>query len=152
MYALVDIKGKQYKVEKGSLIKIDRLSNETGDKVEFDSVLLISDKDNVKVGKPFLKGVKIEATVEDHTLDKKLIVYKYKKRKGYRKKQGHRQKYTLIKVQDITGLKSEKKKDTEKPATTKQAKARPTKAKSAKARPTKAKSAKAKSSKKTQRG
>ena len=109
MYALVDIKGKQYKVEKGSIIKIDRLNSESGDKLEFDSVLLVSDEDEIQVGQPFLKGIKIKATVEDHVLDKKLIVFKYKKRKGYRKKQGHRQKYTLLKVEDIAGLKSETK-------------------------------------------
>ena len=109
MYALVDIKGKQYKVEKGSIIKIDRLNSESGDKLEFDSVLLVSGEDEIQVGQPFLKGIKIKATVEDHVLDKKLIVFKYKKRKGYRKKQGHRQKYTLLKVEDIAGLKSETK-------------------------------------------
>ena len=109
MYALVDIKGKQYKVEKGSIIKIDRLNSESGDKLEFDSVLLVSDEDEIQVGQPFLTGIKIKATVEDHVLDKKLIVFKYKKRKGYRKKQGHRQKYTLLKVEDIAGLKSETK-------------------------------------------
>ncbi len=109
MYALVDIKGKQYKVEKGSIIKIDRLNSESGDKLEFDSVLLVSGEDEIQVGQPFLKGIKIKATVEDHVLDKKLIVFKYKKRKGYRKKQGHRQKYTLLKVEDIAGLKPETK-------------------------------------------
>ncbi len=107
MYALVDIKGKQYKVEKGSIIKIDRLKNDSGDKIEFDSVLMVSGEKEIRVGQPYLKGIKIKATVEDHVSDKKLIVYKYKKRKGYRKKQGHRQKFTLLKVQDIAGIKVE---------------------------------------------
>jgi len=129
MYALVDIKGKQYKVEKGSIIKIDRLNSESGDKVEFDSVLLVSGEDEIQVGQPFLKGIKIEATVEDHVLDKKLIIYKYKKRKGYRKKQGHRQRYTILKVQDIAGVKSETKAETKTQVTEEKTKTAETKVK-----------------------
>lgn len=101
MYALVDIKGKQYKAEKGSLLKIDRINSVKGDLIEFDSILMTSDKDDVKIGTPYVKGVKIKAIVEDQVKDKKVIVFKYKKRKGYRKTQGHRQQYTLIRVQEI---------------------------------------------------
>jgi large subunit ribosomal protein L21 len=101
MYALVDIQGKQYKVENGSVLKVDRLEKEKGDNVEFDSVLMISDEGKVKIGQPFVKGTKVKARIEEHILDKKVTIYKHKKRKGYRRKQGHRQSYTLVKVEDI---------------------------------------------------
>ena len=104
MYALVDIKGKQYKAEKGSIFKIDRLEKEKGDTVEFDTVLMVSRNVNVTVGQPYLDGVKVRAVVEDHGKDRKIIVYKYKKRKGYRRKQGHRRQFTLIRVQDVEGI------------------------------------------------
>jgi large subunit ribosomal protein L21 len=103
MYALVEIKGKQYKAEKGSVLKIDKINNEEGETVEFDNVLMIKNDDDVTIGSPYVKGAKITATLEGHGKDKKIIVYKYKKRKRYRKKQGHRQQYSLVKVEDITG-------------------------------------------------
>jgi len=102
MYALVEIKGKQYKAEKGTKLKVDLMDQEKGSKVEFDSVLLTSDKE-VKVGTPYVKDAKVTATVEDHFKDKKVLVFKFKRRKGYRRKQGHRQQYTLLKVNDIKG-------------------------------------------------
>lgn len=103
MYALVDIKGKQYKAEKGETLTVDKLDNETGDSLEFDTVLMVGGVDKVKVGTPYVKGVKVKATVEDQIKDKKVLVYKYKRRKGYHKKQGHRQRYSVIKVDDILG-------------------------------------------------
>ncbi len=105
MYALVDIKGKQYKAEKGSTLRVDKLDNEKGDTVEFDTVLMVRESDSdIKLGTPYLDGVKITAVVEDQIRDKKVIVFKYKKRKGYRRKQGHRQYYSIIKVEDIVGV------------------------------------------------
>ncbi len=101
MYALVDIKGKQYRAEKGVKLKVDRIQNKAGDRIEFDTVLLLSDDDRVEVGTPFVKGIKVKATVEDHVSDKKVTVYKMKKRKGYRRTKGHRQQYTLLTVEDI---------------------------------------------------
>jgi large subunit ribosomal protein L21 len=103
MYALVDIKGKQYKAEKGVTLKVDKLDNETGDALEFDTVLMVGGVDGVKVGTPYVKGVTVKATVEEQIKDRKVIVYKYKRRKGYHKKQGHRQRYSVIKVEDIVG-------------------------------------------------
>ncbi len=103
MYALVDIKGKQYKAEKGVTLKVDKLDNETGDALEFDTVLMVGGVDSVKVGTPYVKGVTVKATVEDQIKDRKVVVYKYKRRKGYHKKQGHRQRYSVIKVEDIVG-------------------------------------------------
>ncbi|MCF7928358.1 MAG: 50S ribosomal protein L21 [Spirochaetales bacterium] len=104
MYALVEIKGKQYKAEKGKTLKVDRLENQSGDNVEFDSVMLLRKDDDVSVGTPYVKGVSVKATVGDTLKDEKIIVYKYKKRKGYRRKQGHRQQYTMLTVDDIVGV------------------------------------------------
>ena len=108
MYALVDIKGKQYKAEEGSLLRIDRVKNQKGDILEFDSVLLLSDEDAVIIGQPYVKGIKVKAVVEEHSLDKKIIVFKYNRRKGYRNKRGHRQRYTMIRVEEIESPTSSK--------------------------------------------
>ena len=101
MYALVEIKGKQYKAEKGSLLKIDKIENVKGDVVEFDNVMMIRDDKNVRIGDPFLKNIKIKTTVEGQQKDRKIVVFKYKRRKNYRKKQGHRQQRTILRVDDI---------------------------------------------------
>jgi large subunit ribosomal protein L21 len=104
MYALVEIKGKQYKAAEGSVLKVDRFDTEPGDQVEFDSVLLVSDEERVQVGQPYLKGVKVQAVVEEHGRDKKILVFKYKKRKNYRRTRGHRQQFSLLRVEKITGV------------------------------------------------
>ncbi len=104
MYALVEIKGKQYKAQAGSLLKVDRIDTETGGAVEFDSVLLVSDEKKIKIGQPYVKGAKVKAKVEEQIKDKKILVFKYKKRKNYRRTRGHRQRYTLLRVEDITGV------------------------------------------------
>ncbi len=103
MYALVEIKGKQYKAEKGSVLKVDKFDNQAGDKVEFDSVLLISGEGEPKVGTPYVEGAKVTAVVKDNVKDKKVKVLKFKRRKGYKKTQGHRQQYTLLEVESILG-------------------------------------------------
>lgn len=102
MYALFEIKGKQYKAEKGSTIKIDKINTEKGEKLEFDSVLMVSDDNEVKVGAPYVAGAKVTAVVEDHARDSKVVVFKFKRRKNYSKKYGHRQPYTTIKIDEIT--------------------------------------------------
>ena len=104
MYALVEIKGKQYKAAEGSLLKVDRFDTEAGKQVEFDSVLLVSDETKVHVGQPYVKGVKVKAVVEEHGKDKKILVFKFKKRKNYRRTRGHRQQFTLLRVQEISGV------------------------------------------------
>ncbi len=101
MYALVEILGKQYKAEKGKTLKIDKLEKNQGDKVEFDTILMLSDDGKVNVGAPYLKGARIKATVGDQVKGKKVIIYKYKKRKSYRRKRGFRGQYTNITVDDI---------------------------------------------------
>jgi large subunit ribosomal protein L21 len=101
MYALVEIKGKQYKAEKGSVLKIDRVVEVKGESLNFDSVLMLRDEEAVKVGTPYVEGAQVTVTVEEHGRDKKVIVNKFKKRKNYRRKQGHRQQFTLVRVEDI---------------------------------------------------
>jgi large subunit ribosomal protein L21 len=101
MYALVEFKGKQYKAEKGSLLKVDLIDAEPGTAISIDTVLLVSG-DTVKVGAPYVQGAKVSATVESHGKDDKIIVFKYKPKKDYRRKQGHRQQYSIIKIGDIS--------------------------------------------------
>ncbi|MDR2534809.1 MAG: 50S ribosomal protein L21 [Treponema sp.] len=102
MYALVEFKGKQYKAEKGALLKVDRINAEVGSNLDIESVLLVSGE-TVTVGSPYLAGVKVSAVVEAHKKDKKIIVFKYKPKKDYRRKQGHRQQYSFIRIGDIIG-------------------------------------------------
>jgi large subunit ribosomal protein L21 len=101
MYALVEFKGKQYKAEKGALLKVDLIDAEPGTAINIDTVLLVSG-DSVKVGSPYVTGAKVSATVESHGKDEKIIVFKYKPKKDYRRKQGHRQKYSIIKIGEIS--------------------------------------------------
>ena len=101
MYALVEFKGKQYKAEKGALLKVDLIDAEPGTAINIDTVLLVSG-DAVKVGSPYVEGAKVSATVESHGKDGKIIVFKYKPKKDYRRKQGHRQQYSIIKIGEIS--------------------------------------------------
>jgi len=103
MYALIEINGKQYKAEKDSFIWVDHFDNEKGDKLVLDKVLMIGGGTDVKIGNPYVAGIKVNAVVQDQIKDKKVLVYKYKRRKHERRTHGHRQQYTLLKVGDITG-------------------------------------------------
>ena len=102
MYALIEIQGKQYKIEEGSIVKVDRLANKVGDSLELKSVLLTSEEGKVSIGEPYVKGVKVKAVVTEHGRDKKVLIYKYKRRKKYRKRQGHRAQFSLLKIEDIS--------------------------------------------------
>ncbi|MFH1771827.1 MAG: 50S ribosomal protein L21 [Candidatus Omnitrophota bacterium] len=104
MWAVVEIGKKQYLVEKGMSIQVEKLKVEEGQKeVVFDRVLLLTDgKKNIKIGTPYVEEAKVTAKFEGEKKGKKVIVYKYKRRKKYRKKQGHRQNYTLLKISKIT--------------------------------------------------
>jgi large subunit ribosomal protein L21 len=105
MYAVVEFKGKQYKAEKGALLKVDKLDAEPGTSLNIDTVLLVSGEgDSVSVGTPYLGGVTVGATVESHGKDPKIIVFKYKPKKDYRRKLGHRQQFSIIKIGDISGV------------------------------------------------
>jgi large subunit ribosomal protein L21 len=113
MYAMVEIKGKQYKAEKDALLKVDKLAEEAGKKVEFDSVLLVGSEGDVKIGTPYVKGAKVSAEVVEHGKDKKVVVFKYRRRKDSMSKRGHRQQYSIIKV---TGVNAAAKAAAKKPA------------------------------------
>lgn len=100
MYAVIESGGKQYRVAEGDVIQVEKLPVEEGKKVEIDRVLMVSDKNGVKVGNPVVEGGQVTATVQGHGRGKKIIVYKHKK--NYHKKQGHRQDYTRLQIEKIT--------------------------------------------------
>jgi large subunit ribosomal protein L21 len=102
MYAIVDFKGAQFKVEKDLKLKVPFLSDlEIGDSLELDKVLMLKDEDDIIIGQPTVENAKVTAEVISHFKDKKVIVFKKKRRKGYQKKQGHRQNYTEIQIKEI---------------------------------------------------
>ncbi len=101
MYAIVDIQGQQMRVSAGDEVYVNRLPGETGASVTFDQVLMVVDGEKRKVGKPNVKGSSVEATILDHVKDDKVLVFKKKRRKGYRVKNGHRQPLSKIKVELI---------------------------------------------------
>lgn len=101
MFAIVTIAGQQFKVEEGQEIFVHQLAAEEGDEVSFDQVHLIGDGDSFNFGKPNLDGGKIGATVLGHQKGDKVIIFKKKRRKGYRKKNGHRQRFTKIRIDSI---------------------------------------------------
>ncbi|MCL4129858.1 UNVERIFIED_CONTAM: hypothetical protein GTU68_065464 [Idotea baltica] len=101
MYAIVNIKGKQYKVAEGQQIFVNRLTEGEGDSVEFGEVLLVDNEGAVNVGTPFVEGASVTAQVVSHVKDDKIIVFKKKRRKGYKVKNGHRQPLSRIKIESI---------------------------------------------------
>ena len=122
MYAIVEIAGQQFKVEKDQKYFVHQLEGKPGSKVTFDNVLLLDDKGKVSVGAPAVNGVQVTAKIEQHLLGDKVIVFKKKRRKGYKVKNGHRQRLTEITVQKIgkkANLKSETKAEPKKVAPTK---------------------------------
>ena len=118
MYAIIESCGKQYKVAEGDVVFFEKLDAEEGKKVTFDNVVLVSDDSKVEVGAPYVKGVKVEGKVVSHGKGKKILVYKYKAKKNYRRTQGHRQPYTKV---EITKIKTAAEKVTEAKAETKTA-------------------------------
>ena len=101
MYAIVEIQGQQFKVEPNRKVYVHRLPNAEGEEVEFDKVYLIEDGEQVKVGKPVVENAKVKAKVLRHLKGDKILVFKKKRRKGYKKLRGHRQHYTQILVEEI---------------------------------------------------
>ncbi len=106
MYALVEIQGKQYKAVTGSRLRIDRLERAQGDTLRFDSVLLTSDDGKVSVGSPFVSGAAVTAVVESHEVGRKVMVIKFRRRKHYHRTRGHRQKYTVLRIESIEGVRA----------------------------------------------
>ena len=101
MYAVVATGGKQYKVQQGDILRVEKLTGEVGSEVAFDQVLLFSDGENMQIGQPVLEGAVVKGHIVEQGRSKKVIVFKYKRRKRYRRKQGHRQQYTAIKIDAI---------------------------------------------------
>ena len=102
MYAVLEIAGKQYKVENDKYLYVDKLQGTEGDKVDFDNVLLVDNEGDVKVGAPTVAGAKVSAKILDQVKADKVIVFKKKRRKGYKKRNGHRQQMTKILIESIT--------------------------------------------------
>ena len=98
MHAYIRTGGKQYKVKNGQFITVEKLDGQSGDHVEFTEVLMLADGDNVQLGEPYLKGVKVIAEIVEQSRGEKIDVIKFKRRKGYRRKIGHRQYITKLKV------------------------------------------------------
>lgn len=128
MYAIIESCGRQYKVAEGDVVFFEKLDVEEGKKVTFDKVVLVSEDKKVEVGTPYVKGVKVEGKVVANGKGKKIIVYKYKAKKNYRRTQGHRQPYTKV---EITKIKTAAEKET-KAAEAKTAEAKVEKATTAK--------------------
>lgn len=101
MYAVVKTGGKQYRVSKGDRVKIEKIPGEVGGEVRFDEVLMIGGVEDVKVGTPHVSGASVSAKIVRQDRSRKVMVFKFKRRQGYKKKQGHRQAYTQV---EITGI------------------------------------------------
>ena len=103
MYAVIETGGKQYRVQEGDVIFVEKLDVEAGETVEFDKVLVVANDNGLNIGKPVVEGAKVEASVVEQGKGKKVIVFKYKAKKNYKKKQCHRQPYTKVKIEKIVG-------------------------------------------------
>ena len=135
MYTIIETGGKQYRVQEGDIITVEKLGIEDGKKVEFDKVLVLSDDNGLKVGTPYIEGAKVAGKVVENGKGQKVIIFKYKNKKDYRKKQGHRQPYTMVEINDLGGVgskpaakaepKAAEKKAEEKPAEKKEAARKP---------------------------
>jgi len=101
MYAIIASGGKQYKVRQGDILKVEKITGEVGSPVTFDKVLMYSDGETANIGQPVLDNVAVKGHIVDQGKARKILVFKYKKRKRYRRKQGHRQPFTAIKIDSI---------------------------------------------------
>ena len=111
MYAIIETGGKQYKVQNGDQLRIEKLNAEAGSTVVFDKVLAAGEGSDIKVGAPYLEGLTVEGTVVESGKGDKVVIFKYKAKKDYRKKQGHRQPYTLVEITSVAGEKAAPKKE-----------------------------------------
>jgi large subunit ribosomal protein L21 len=102
MYAVIKSGGRQYRVEQGATIRVDKLPGEKGATLEISDVLLVADGENVKVGAPTVAGAKVTAEIVAQELGPKLLIFKFRRRKAYRKKTGHRQPFTALKITGIS--------------------------------------------------
>jgi large subunit ribosomal protein L21 len=102
MYAIIKTGGKQYRVQKGDKLFVEKVPGNVGDAVSFDQVLMVGG-DAMKVGKPLVSGAKVEAKILEHGRGEKVIIFKFRRRKNYRRKTGHRQSFTTLQITDIKG-------------------------------------------------
>jgi len=102
MYAVIETGGKQYRVSQGDVIRVEKLKVETGNRMEFDKVLVVGSGSSVQVGAPYLDAAKVVGSVVEHGKGEKVIIFKYKAKKDYRKKRGHRQPYTMVQIDVIS--------------------------------------------------
>lgn len=103
MYAVIETGGKQYRVQEGDVVFVEKLDVPEGEVINFDNVLLLSNEGNLNAGKPYVEGAKVEGTVLEQGKSKKIIVFKYKAKKNERNKKGHRQPFTKVKIDKIIG-------------------------------------------------
>ena len=101
MYAIMTSGGKQYQVKEGDVLRLEKIDGEVGASVSFDQVLMVSDGEEVQLGRPVLEGAAVHALIVEQDREKKIVVFKFKRRKRYRKKQGHRQPYTAVRIDRI---------------------------------------------------
>ena len=116
MFAIINIAGKQFRVQEGDQIKVPQLSTEAGESLVFDKVLLTNEGGKVELGSPLVSNASVSATVVDHGRDRKIRIFKKKRRKGYKRKNGHRQGFSIVKIDSISisGAKKTSNKTTEK--------------------------------------
>ena len=103
MYVVIKTGGKQYRVTKGEILQVEKLEAETGASVEFDTVLMIADSSQVRIGAPYIEGARVTATVKSQGRSPKVLIVKFRRRKHYRKTQCHRQSYTELQISGISG-------------------------------------------------
>ncbi|MBC7088383.1 MAG: 50S ribosomal protein L21 [Tissierellales bacterium] len=103
MYAIIETGGKQYKVQEGDIVYVEKLHADEGETVNFDKVLLLSNENGITAGKPYVEGAKVEGKILNHGKQKKIVVYKYKAKKNERRKHGHRQPFTKVQIEKIVG-------------------------------------------------
>lgn len=101
MYAVIKTGGRQYKVEPGQMVRVNKLAGQVGESVTLPEVLLVKEGDSLKAGSPLLEGASVSATIVEQDRGKKIIVFKKKRRQGYQKTQGHRQDYTTVKINSV---------------------------------------------------
>lgn len=101
MYAVIQTGGKQYRVQPGDTVMIEKLDGDLGDQVEFKEILLLSGNESVKIGRPLVEGAKVTGEIVEQGRGKKLVVFKFRRRKNYRRRNGHRQDFTAVKINQV---------------------------------------------------
>jgi large subunit ribosomal protein L21 len=102
MYAVVTTGGKQYRVQKGETLRIEKIPGDIGSQIDFHQILMVSDGDRVEIGQPLVENAVVHGHIVEQGKQKKILVFKYKRRKRYRRKQGHRQQFTAVRIDDIS--------------------------------------------------